>query len=145
MFGQLIKEPLMKKSIIILITLLAFAGEGWAGNIVNKWQEYRGGKLTAPAVVQVDQCGKEYLIWVWDGASIQGPFSRTTYNEAEIKSTAMVIKAQEPTVQVEPENSEITALKAEVATLKAENATLTAEKTALEKQITEAPTKGVTK
>lgn len=30
----------MKKSIIILITLLALAGEGWGGNIVNKWQDF---------------------------------------------------------------------------------------------------------
>jgi hypothetical protein len=48
---------------------------------INRWAEYNAGTLTAPAIVQQDQVGSEYLIWVWTGTQIEGPLSRSSFDE----------------------------------------------------------------
>ena len=129
---------MIKKLLIILIALL-LSGEGWAldkGNLVNQWRDYEAGKLTAPAIVQVDYTGKEYMIWVWDGASIQGPFSRPGYDEKEITATAAAIAAQPKVEQIDSRDTEITALKTQVVTLTAANAKLTADLATAKAEVT---------
>ena len=128
----------MKKLIFILLISLLIAGEGWAldkGNLVNQWKAYGAGKLTAPAIVQVDYTGRDYLIWVWDGSSIQGPYSRAGYNEKEILATAQAMKDTPKAEPVDAETQEIVTLKAQVTTLTAANAKLTDEKAALIKEL----------
>jgi hypothetical protein len=49
---------------------------------INRWAEYDAGTLTPPVVVQQDQVGGEYLVWLWTGTSIEGPMSRTSFDEA---------------------------------------------------------------
>lgn len=140
----------MKKLIILslLFTILLLAGgEGWAldtGNLVNQWRDYEAGELTAPAIVQVDYTGKEYLIWVWDGSTIQGPYSRAGYSEKEILATAQAVKDAPKVTPIDAENQDVVTLKAQVTTLTAANVKLTDEKAALVKQL-EAATKEVVK
>ena len=124
--------------LIALILLTVFCGEGLAldkGSLVNQWRDYEAGKLKAPAIVQVDYTGKEYLIWVWDGLTIQGPYSRAGYSEKEILATAQAIKDAPKAAPVDTENQEVVTLKAQVVTLTAANTKLTEEKAALIKQL----------
>ena len=52
---------------------------------MDRWQEYRDGKLFPPCVVQCDGDEKKgYLIWIWIGDVILGPISRMKYDEKAI-------------------------------------------------------------
>ena len=58
-------------------------------NIINKWNEYNAETLTPPCVVQCDHNADEYLIWIWTGAKILGPISRSEYNESRVVDEVM--------------------------------------------------------
>lgn len=114
----------MKKLILILL-LIGLSGNTWAD---DHWQAYQDGKLTPPAVVQHDIVNGQHLIWVWDGMAIQGPFSRSSYDEKEITATAAAIAAQPKQIeQVDARDTKIVTLEAQVVTLTAANAKLTAD------------------
>lgn len=62
---------------------------------MDRWAEYNAGTLTPPVVVQHDTLyvgtpNEEHLIWVWTGARIQGPFSRSTY-DASVESVLLIL------------------------------------------------------
>jgi hypothetical protein len=61
---------------------------------INRWAQYTAGTLTPPAVVQQDQVGSEYLIWVWDGKQIDGPLSRTSFDETAFLVAYSALLAQ---------------------------------------------------
>jgi hypothetical protein len=63
-------------------------------NIINKWEEYDSGKLTAPAIVQYDTIANEHLVWVWTGDKII-QMSRTAYDEQSILADALSITEKE--------------------------------------------------
>ena len=92
---------------------------------MDRWKEYNAGKLKPPCVVQHDVVRDEHLIWVWDGVNIQGPFSRTKYDEVELLVTAMTVKDTviEPVLDakeliIAEKETEIVALKIENTKLK---------------------------
>lgn len=91
---------------------------------MDKWADYKAGKLIPPCVVQHDVVRDENLIWVWDGVNIQGPFSRAKYDEAEILATAMTVKDAVATPALDPKEVVIAEKEAEIVALKAENAKL---------------------
>jgi len=113
---------------------------------MDRWEEYNGGKLTTPAVVQHDIVGAEHLIWVCvDGKTIIGPLSRAEYDEAGVVSDAIQIASEIVVPAPYTEDIKITALTETIATLTAENTTLKAtntiliaEKADLEKTIADA-------
>ena len=63
---------------------------------MNRWEEYKAGTLTPPCVVQHDEIGGHYLIWVWTGdKEILGPYSRASYNEPELFAQIAAYKERE--------------------------------------------------
>ncbi len=68
---------------------------------INRWAEYNAGTLTPPAVVQQDQVGTEYLIWVWTGTQIEGPISRSNFNEAAFRADFTALLAERAAAEAE--------------------------------------------
>ena len=60
---------------------------------INRWAEYNAHTLTPPAVVQQDQIGSEYLIWVWNNTLIEGPMSRTSFEESAFLAEYAALQA----------------------------------------------------
>lgn len=109
---------------------------------MERWKEYDAGTLMPPCVVQHDQVGTEHLIWVWDGERIQGPFSRTSDDEAGCIAAAVEAR-DNPTRPEEPIPDPVVAAQlavvvAERDALAVENAALETDKAALVKQRDEA-------
>jgi len=100
---------------------------------MERWQEYKDGKLTPPAIIQHDVVGKENLIWVWTGDAIIGPLSRLDYDEAAILQDVATIIAEMEIVPVDSREVEIETLKTQISTLTAENTMLKAKNETLEK------------
>jgi hypothetical protein len=62
---------------------------------MNRWEEYRAGTLTPPAVVQHDHLPNEHLVWIWDGEKVRGAFYREEYDEAAILADVQAMIAAE--------------------------------------------------
>lgn len=68
---------------------------------INRWAEYNAGTLTPPAVVQQDQIGSEYLIWVWNGTAIEGPLSRSSFDETAFVAEWTAVLAERAAAEAE--------------------------------------------
>jgi len=68
---------------------------------INRWAEYTAGTLTPPAIVQQDQVGSEYLIWVWDGTQIEGPMSRRSFDETAFLAEYAALLAERAAAEAE--------------------------------------------
>lgn len=90
---------------------------------MNRWQEYKDGKLTPPVCVQWDEVTEGYLALVWDGTEFVGPIACKEYDEKVVLAMADVIiglkTAQEIPV-ADVKDTEIAELKAEIVKLSAE-------------------------
>lgn len=98
---------------------------------MDRWAEYNAGKLTPPVVVQHDICGDEHLIWVWDGKAIQGPFSRSVFDEKAVIADAVVVKEIATVPFVDEKEAQISALQAKVIKLEDEKSVLLTENIAI--------------
>ena len=68
---------------------------------VNRWAEYNAGTLTPPAIVQQDQVGSEYLIWIWTGTQIEGPMSRSNFDETAFMADFTALLAERAAAEAE--------------------------------------------
>jgi hypothetical protein len=63
----------------------------------NRWAEYEAGTLTPPAVVQRDSdTPSGWLVWVWSGAMIHGPFKYGAWDAATETATLALAVSQDP-------------------------------------------------
>lgn len=106
---------------------------------MERWAEYKDGKLTPPVIIQCDKYNKEYLVWIWTGERIIGPVSRQEIDEKAIIDSIMAMEAT--AINAGDAKTEVDSLKEEMVILKAENVQLKTENTTLAKAI-EALTKG---
>jgi hypothetical protein len=83
---------------------------------MNRWKEFKAGKLAKPCVVQHDELPGEHLVWVWcsDGV-IRGPFSRKEFDEVEIFETvASIILIDSPVETASTDSKEVDELRASI-------------------------------
>jgi hypothetical protein len=92
---------------------------------MDRWADYRAGRLTPPCVVQHDVVSRVHLVWVWTGAEIVGPLARASFDAAAVLRDATSIRERATPVQmVDERDAEIVALRAERAVLVARVAQL---------------------